>query len=214
MSVQIEIEGLAELTAALNRVADAYEAAVEGVKTVREVVEKAANPLYVVQGNTSSIAPAAAEAAPATQTDASSATTATRRGRRVPLPGAGSTTQSAENAEAPVTQGQGTSGGGSQETAPAPATTRGRRVPLSPTGTGTANDAAGSKSRLSAPDASNVAADISDSDLSKAATSAALKLTPARVHEIIGEFKVLNIQKMDQGQRRQFLDRLKKEGGI
>ena len=50
---------------------------------------------------------------------------------------------------------------------------------------------------------------ITDADLSKAASEAAMAVPPDAVKEIISQFGVEDMRKLDQGQRREFLDLLK-----
>jgi len=53
---------------------------------------------------------------------------------------------------------------------------------------------------------------LKDSDVTKAASEAAMKLTPARVQEIIASYDVKSVGDLDQDQRRGFIDTLEKLG--
>jgi len=52
---------------------------------------------------------------------------------------------------------------------------------------------------------------LSDRDISKAASEAATKLTPARVQEVITSYSVKTVGELDQDQRRKFIDQLEEE---
>lgn len=49
---------------------------------------------------------------------------------------------------------------------------------------------------------------IADRDVSKAASDAAMELTPAVVTNVLGEFGVSTVGDLDQNQRREFIDKL------
>lgn len=54
----------------------------------------------------------------------------------------------------------------------------------------------------------NVGDEITDQDVSKAASAAAQVITPKGVKDVLKEFGVAGVQELDQGQRREFIDNL------
>ena len=52
---------------------------------------------------------------------------------------------------------------------------------------------------------------LSDGDITKAASEAAMKLTPAKVQEVIASHGVKYVGELNQDQRRRFIDQLEEE---